>query len=151
MKIYVASSWRNEFQKEVVEHLRLEGYEVYDYRKPIESGPGSLGFHWSEIDPAWKTWTSEKFRNGLEHPIAEQGFKFDMDALRRCDVCVMVLPCGRSAHLEMGWAAGADKFTVALLHGENEPELMLKMCDEICLSLDEVVEVLREHADDTGL
>ncbi len=30
MKIYVASSWRNQFQQEVVALLRAEGHEVYD-------------------------------------------------------------------------------------------------------------------------
>lgn len=41
MKIYVASSWRNERQPEVVEHLRSFGYEVYDFRNPA---PGDTGF-----------------------------------------------------------------------------------------------------------
>jgi hypothetical protein len=32
-KIYVASSWRNEYYPEVVEKLREAGHEVYDFRK----------------------------------------------------------------------------------------------------------------------
>jgi hypothetical protein len=51
----------------------------------------------------------------LSHPAAEDGFALDMGALEWCDACVLVLPCGRSAHLEAGWAAGAGKFTVGLL------------------------------------
>lgn len=50
-KIYVASSWRNEFQWQVVHELRRVGHEVYDFRNPK---PGDDGFHWSEIDPDWE-------------------------------------------------------------------------------------------------
>lgn len=33
-KIYVASSWRNSIQAEIVAALRAEGHEVYDFRNP---------------------------------------------------------------------------------------------------------------------
>ena len=39
----------------------------------------------------------------------------DMAALRSADATVLVLPCGRSAHLELGWAAGSGQRTVVLL------------------------------------
>jgi len=45
---------------------------------------------------------------------------------------VLVLPCGRSAHLELGWAAGQGKRTAILLDGPQvTPELMYKMVDHI--------------------
>jgi hypothetical protein len=101
-RIYVASSWRNGYQQAVVESLRQLGHEVYDFRHPA---PGNDGFHWSEIDPAWKDWNQSAFAAALQHPIAVDGFGRDMSALEWCDTCVLVLPCGRSAHLEAGWAA----------------------------------------------
>lgn len=33
-KIYVASSWRNVFQQDVVDILRDLGHEVYDFKNP---------------------------------------------------------------------------------------------------------------------
>ena len=33
-RIYVASSWRNKYFPEVVECLRAEGHEVFDFRNP---------------------------------------------------------------------------------------------------------------------
>ena len=33
-KTYVASSWRNPFQQEVVNILRDLGHEVYDFKNP---------------------------------------------------------------------------------------------------------------------
>ena len=46
-RIYVASSWRNKYQPEVVAALRKEGHEVYDFRNPKDN-PG--GFHWADVD-----------------------------------------------------------------------------------------------------
>lgn len=110
MKIYVASSWRNPWQPGVVLILRASGHDVYDFREPE---PGVRGFAWSDIDPHWQSWRPEPYRHA-QHPIAEDGFRRDMDALRACDACVLVLPCGNSAHLELGWAAGAGKRTAVL-------------------------------------
>ena len=41
-KIYVASSWRNSYQRDVVSFLRNEGHEVYDFTHP--NGDMSYGF-----------------------------------------------------------------------------------------------------------
>lgn len=51
MKIYVASSWRNIYQQDIVLFFRNEGHEVYDFKNPSE---GDNGFHWSEIDEGWR-------------------------------------------------------------------------------------------------
>lgn len=135
MNVYVASSWRNKIQQNVVSVLRADGHKVYDYRHPE---PGNDGFHWSEIDPAWKNWSPEKFSQGLDHPIAHHGFSLDMKALEACSACVLVLPCGRSAHLELGWAAGAGRLTIVYMPETEEPELMYRMCDYLATSLEEV-------------
>jgi len=138
VRIYVASSWRNNQQPDVVELLLGLGHEVYDFRNPVA---GDDGFHWSEIDDAWKTWTPDGFRAALEHPIAQRGFALDMTALLRCDACVLVLPCGRSAHLELGWAAGAGKRTAVFMSTREEPELMYRMLtDGVITSLSELAQ-----------
>lgn len=134
MKVYVASSWRNTRQPEVVRALRDVGHEVYDFKQPV---PGDNGFHWTEIDGGWKEWTPERFKTALDHPIAQAGYEKDMGALESCDVCVLVMPCGRSAHLEAGYAIGAGKPTFILL-ANGEPELMYKMA-RICLTIADVI------------
>ena len=40
------------------------------------------------------------------------------------DTCVLVLPCGRSAHAEEGWFAGKGLKTVVYIPEKQEPELM---------------------------
>lgn len=132
MKIYVASSWRNEFQPMVVEVLRSMGHEVYDFRNPEE---GNFGFAWSEIDEDWEQWTAEEYVEAMKHPVAEIGFKYDFDAMKWADCCVMVLPCGRSANTEAGWMKGAGKQVYVLQLLQQEPELMYKIHDGILTSV----------------
>ncbi len=138
MKIYVASSWRNEKQPEVVQRLREEGFEVYDFRNPA---PGNTGFSWAQIDPKWQEWTPAQFREALEHPLAVAGFKCDLKAMEWADVVVMVMPCGRSAHLETGWGTRARRTAVLLTDGE--PELMYRLIDCIATDISEIVEWLK--------
>lgn len=140
MKIYLASSWRNPRQPEVVNALRAAGHEVYDFRNPA---PGNHGFAWSSISPYWEKWSPKAFRLALTNPIAEEGFQLDSGAMEWADAIVLLLPCGRSAHLELGWGAGSGRYTAVLMEQHNEPELMYKLCDYIALNVEELLEWLR--------
>lgn len=142
-RIYVASSWRNELQPPVVKRLRQAGHQVYDFRNPPH---GDSGFNWRQIDPEWQSWSADKYRTLLTtHPVASHGFISDLRGMQWADTCVLVLPCGRSAHLEAGWFCGAGKRCVVLL-ADGEPELMNLLATDICLSLDEVLETLRPES-----
>lgn len=131
-KIYVASSWRNEFQPEVVLRLRGLGHEVYDFRGAgdgWDASHGVGGFAWSEIDPEWKHWSPAAYVTALDHPCAQRGFYRDMDALKRANICIFVMPCGPSASMEMGWACGAGRRVAAYIPAMREPDLMVKMAE----------------------
>lgn len=152
MKIYVASSWRNEHQPRIVKQLRrvFGPANVYDFRNPA---PGVPGFKWSAIDPQWehRNPSPQVFIAGLFHPAAEAGFKMDFDAMQAADVCVLVLPAGRSACLEAGWMKGAGKRLVILTREGEPPDLMFKMADAIVDNdLDLAVELKVIHADLSG-
>ena len=150
LKIYVASSWRNAIQPKVVELLRGEGHEVYDFRNPHPTGPDrgrrGVGFSWSEIDPNWQKWTAAQYRDALKSEVAVDGFNSDLDAIKWCDVLVMVQPCGRSSALELGFACGMQKPCAVLLAEGQEPELMLSMADNLCADVFEMLEWVRFQA-----
>ena len=122
-RIYVASSWRNQYYPEVVERLRGAGHEVYDFRHPPHGGNG---FRWTEIDP-----------DALEWGFGQ--FAADLEALEWADTCVLVLPCGRSAHTEAGWLAGAGRRVVAYIPEMIEPELMYKLFDAVVGTIDDLL------------
>ena len=149
-RIYVASSWRNQYYPEVVQRLRAAGHEVYDFRNPSasplchpERSEGSTGFHWTDIDPDAPNWTFPQYAQGLTHPKAERQFAADLQALQWADTCVLVLPCGRSAHTEAGWLAGAGKKVIAYIPEMVEPELMYKLFHTVVGDLNSLIEALR--------
>ncbi|MBP5334415.1 MAG: hypothetical protein J6Y61_01350 [Bacteroidales bacterium] len=140
-KIYVASSWRNKYYPQVVQRLREAGHEVYDFRNPPHGGNG---FRWTDIDPNAPDWDFNEYAQGLHHPKAQRQFQADMEALEWADTCVLVLPCGRSAHTEAGWMAGARRRVIAYIPEMVEPELMYKLFDGVVGELEELVKALED-------
>lgn len=139
-RIYLATSWRNPAQPALVARLRAEGHEVYDFRNPA---PGVEGFSWRRCTVRPPPWSAENTREVLAMPEAEEGFRLDYEAMQWADTVVMLQPCGRSAALELGWAAGAGKLTLVLLVDDQEPELMVKVATKLCISERELLEALR--------
>ena len=135
----MASSWRNIVQPDVVRILMEAGHEVYDFRNPHQKDGG---FHWSDVDPDWEKWSSDKFIDELEHPLASKGFATDMEGLDWADAVVMVMPCGSSSHLELGYAVGKNKRTIILL-SQSEPELMYKMADYLVTDIGQMLSALK--------
>ena len=138
-KIYLASSWRNPYQPLVVKALREAGHEVYDFRNPSN---GDEGFKWKNVDGLWEKWSNDDYINALNHPVAERGFKNDFDAMVWADVCILLLPCGRSAHSEAGWMQGAGKPTYVILTEKQEPELMYKLFAGIFTKIEDLISLL---------
>lgn len=130
--IYVATSWRNVHQPKVIKDIKDYGkrknidLNVYDFRNPA---PGQKGFSWGVIDENWKNWTVDEYKQALRHPLAQEGFELDREALQACDICLLVLPCGASAHLEAGWAGGMGSSVIIYAPDFKEAELMYKLFD----------------------
>jgi hypothetical protein len=138
--VYVASSWRNPMQEAICQILKAARIPHYDFKNP----EGGTGFSWSEVKESstpgikakgsdWET--QDDYLQMLQHPRAVLGFQSDYAAMMRADTFVMVLPCGKSAHLELGWAVGHGKRTAILLEDPVEPELMYSMVDYLAPSV----------------
>jgi len=141
-RVYVAASWRTARQPDVVAAIRAAGVSVYDFRNP----PNGAGFGWEQVNAAQKNlqdWTTDEYLAAIAHPIAVAGFESDITALARAYVCVLVQPSGRSAALELGYAAGMGKRCAVLLAPGQEPELMLKVAEYMTDSLPALVEWIR--------
>lgn len=146
MKIYVASSWRNLLQPGIVLALRRCGHDVYDFRNPK---PGDHGFNWSDVgsptafvdkvNPVeWRKW--------LQHPRAADGYESDISHVKWCDTVVYVLPCGRSASWEFGYAMGQGKRGYVVAFEDTEPELMFREATVIT-NMDELFDAFSEPQD----
>ena len=140
--VYVASSWRCERQPAVIAALEAAGIECYDFRHP---SPGDDGFSWKDTGGkalgvhGMTLESAENYLRMIQHPRAVIGFEKDFAAMERADAFVLVLPCGRSAHLELGWAVGVGKRTAVLLEDPLEPELMYRMVDHLSTSIEDLL------------
>lgn len=139
-KIYVASSWNNIIQPEIVKCLRELGHDVYDFKE-------DNGFHWSDVDPLYKEWSPIDYVNTLSDSYVDKGYLKDIDALISCDMCILVLPCNRSSHLELGFSVGQGKITGIILDNDFKPELMYKMVNFIIpvTKLEDILTTLKEQ------
>ncbi len=112
----------------VCEILKAAGIDHYNFKNP------ESGFSWAEVMPSFHQnveLTRDEYLTMLDHERAVQGYEADMAAMEKADAFVLVLPCGRSAHLELGWAVGQGKRTTILLDEPVTPELMYRMVDYI--------------------
>ncbi|BAV43902.1 uncharacterized protein SHTP_p010 (plasmid) [Mycobacterium ulcerans subsp. shinshuense] len=153
--IYVASSWSNRRHSTVVDTLRRCGHQVYDFKHTtagtdrefrweelLVTDPNAVDAHLAPPEPT----RAATYLASLTHRAAELGFRRDQEAMLAADTIVLVLPCGRSSHLELGWAVGAGKRSAILLDDPCTPELMYKMVDRIATDLDDLVEWLANPA-----
>ncbi len=163
-RVYLASSWRNTRYPAALAGLRLAGFEVYDFRDP-----GSM-FQWKQIDPGWADWKPEEIVQALGNPLTGRAFDADREAIAGCDALVMLMPCGASAHMELGYAAGLGKRTaVVLAHAvtareersltppermylgaSGSAEVMYLLADHVCLSVGDAIAVLLDGSHEGG-
>lgn len=111
--IYLMGSLRNPDIIEVARDLRARGFEVFD--NWYAAGP--------EADDHWKAYEQQRGLNyidALDQPSARTVFEYDRKHIDRCDAAVLVLPAGRSGHLELGYAIGKGKPGFILLDQEHD-------------------------------
>jgi len=110
MNIYLASSWKNkEAVLEMAEMLKYEGHTVDAFCDE----ENRVSFNWSELldimDREGKDITELDAKDMMSHWRVREAFQEDKKYLDWSDAVIMLMPCGRSAHLEAGYAAGCGK------------------------------------------
>ena len=111
--IYLIGSLRNPEVPKVAETLRIAGFDVFD--DWYAAGP--------EADDYWQQYEKARghsFAEALQGYAAGHVYAYDREHLDRCDMGVLLMPAGKSAHLELGYMAGRGKRTFILL--DKEPE-----------------------------
>lgn len=136
--IYLIGSLRNEVIPKYAEVLREEcGLDVFD--DWFAAGP--------EADDYWKKYEVQKGNDlvsALEGYAAQHVFHFDKSHLQRCDAALLVLPAGKSGHLELGFVAGLGKPTFILLDGDPERfDVMYGFATKVFRNEEEMIEYLR--------
>src|SRR5262249_14678888 len=124
----------NEYHDRVVDAARGAGADVFDYRAGDEAGPEAI------FGPDFQNLTAADFAAALASSIAQEKLRADQDAIDRCDVFILLLPAGKSSHLESGYALRAGKRTIiAALDGVVPAELIYALADHIVTSIPELL------------
>lgn len=100
--IYLIGSLRNEKIPQVGNLLRANGWDAFD----DWYGAGH------EADDKWRDYEQSRGRihkESLYGYAARHTFAFDKFHLDRCDLAVLVMPAGKSGHLELGYFVGTGK------------------------------------------
>jgi len=146
-KLYLIGSLRNAAVPALAERVREKApqFEVFD--DWYSAGP--------EADDYWKTYEQAKhgthaagYVKALSGYAAEHVFQFDKHHLDTASHALLVLPAGKSGHMEITYAAyGAGCETAILLEEGADPrwDVMYKFIPNILTSFDEVTEWLNKE------
>lgn len=121
-RIYISSSWQNKYQPQLVEILRNKGHKVYDFRHPEGRTDKNV---WESLHVNQENVTNKDFVELLSEVEPNIRFKEHYNAMLDADTCILLLPCGRSSHIEAGYMKGLGKRVLVYNpDGTTKPELM---------------------------
>ena len=135
--IYLIGSLRNPEISKIATKLREAGYDVFD--DWYAAGP--------EADDYWQKYEIAKgnnYKQGLEGYAAKHVYSFDKYHLDRCDMSVLVLPAGKSAHLELGYTIGRGKPGYIILDNPDRWDVMYQFSKGVVYSVEELIEELKK-------
>lgn len=143
--IYLIGSLANGNIPHIGNKLRSKGYIVYD--------------HWwgagKDADKSWHEYSKIKglsFKEALKDVGAETVFHFDRSRIEMSDICILVMPAGKSGHLELGYASGLEKKTYILYEGEPDRyDVMPQFANQgVYYKLEELINELSSDISDRG-
>lgn len=136
--IYVIGSLRNDRAALVANELREKGFQVFD---DWHAQGTDADYHWERYEKR----RGRDYREALEGEAACNAFDFDYNHLLMCRAAVLVMPSGKSAHMELGFIRGQGKPAFYLLDGEPDRyELMVKLATAISYDVEELVAQMRK-------
>lgn len=141
MRVYIIGSLRNPKIPELGNALRADGMYAFD----DWYGAGH------EADDQWLLYERTRGRSyeeALYGEAANHIFTFDKRHLDDSDAGVLVMPAGKSGHLELGYLAGKGAETYVLFDGEPERwDVMYQFANKVFFNQDELVSHLKGRAD----
>lgn len=137
--IYVIGSLRNSDIPSTGRALRELGLDVFD--DWYAAGP--------EADDYWKEYETSRGRSyaeALEGRAVRNVFGFDKSNLDRVDAGLLVLPAGRSGHLELGYIIGSGKRGFILTEPNHDRwDAMYRFAEKVFFSKEEMIEYFKSN------
>lgn len=134
-------SLRNPKVPLIASAIRKAGFDAFD--DWYAAGP--------EADDFWRDYEKARghtFSQALDGHAAKNVFAFDKRHLDSSDAAVLVLPAGKSGHLELGYIIGRGKPAVILLE-QDDPErfdVMYQFAGCVTGQIEKAIEYLRQQS-----
>ena len=100
-------------------------------------------------DDSWRDYAKARgwtYKQALNSYCAKHVFSFDAKHIERCDAAVLLMPAGRSGHLELGVVLGKGKPGFILFDQEPERwDQMVQFATEIFFSRSEFLNYLKSN------
>jgi nucleoside 2-deoxyribosyltransferase len=143
VKVYLIGSLRNKEVPYIADKIRALGNEI-----GIEIDVFDDWFAAGEkADDEWRDYEKEgrrrTFKAALKGLAAEHVFNFDLKHLNECDMAVLLLPAGKSGHIEFGYIRGQGKVGYIILDNPERWDVMYRFATEVFNSIDELLAELR--------
>lgn len=144
-RVYLIGSLRNPLVPELGALLRSKGFDVFDCWHA--AGP--------EADDYWQRYTAARgqtYDEALRDYPAQHVFQYDKRHLTASDIAVLVMPAGKSAHLELGFFIGRREAlglpTNGVIYLPDPPDrydAMYAFASKVCVGLDELLTTVRGY------
>lgn len=135
--IYLIGSLRNPEIPNIGNRLREKGFDVFD---DWFAGGKIADDEWQ----AYETTRGRSYKTALSGYAARHVFDFDLHHLNRADIGLLVLPAGKSGHLELGWLLGKGVPGYVLFDKVPERwDVMYQFATDVFFSEEEMHETLR--------
>lgn len=135
--IYLIGALNNWKVIEIAKELRKLGFEVFD--SWISPGP--------EADNYWRKYSKKRgltYKEALKDWSAKHIFEFDKYHLNRSDIGVLVMPAGKSGHLELGYMIGQGKPGYILFDKEPKKwDIMHLFANDVFFNIEDLIKQLR--------
>lgn len=131
-QIYVIGSLRNPKIPEIGNSIRAAGFRVFDDWHA--AGPTA--------DDEWKRYEAERghtYVEALKGEAAQHVFQFDANHLRASHGALLVLPAGKSGHLELGYMVGLGRPTWILLDDPDRWDVMYNFASGVFYDIDKLI------------
>ena len=134
--IYLIGSLRNPEIPHIANRLQGVGFDVFD--DWFAPGP-----HADDEWQAYETIRGRSYAEALKGYAARHIYDFDSSHLQRADIAVMVMPTGKSGHLELGWMLGQGKPGYVLFDKEPERwDVMYQFAWDVFFSEGDLIDTL---------
>ena len=137
--VYLIGSLRNESIPSIGVRLREEtGFEIFD--DWFSPGP--------EADDFWKKYEEARGRTyaeALQGYAGQHVFEFDKFHIDRSDIGVLIMPGGKSAHLELGYMIGCGKKGYVLMDKPDRWDVMYQFATGVFFDMEDLIQELKNQ------